>query len=35
MTTLTRTLAILAAAALVALVAGGAYAEANRAPDQP
>ncbi len=35
MTTLLRTLAGLAAGALAALAAAGAYAESNRVPDQP
>ncbi len=35
MTIITRTLAGLAAGALGALVAAGAYAEATRIPDQP
>jgi hypothetical protein len=35
MTILTRTLSAVAASAIGALVAAGAYAEATRVPDQP
>lgn len=35
MSIFTRTLSVVAASAIGALVAAGAYAEATRAPDQP